>query len=106
MLTASASPWPWAQSTKPFGSGNSVVFHPQPFHEYAVPGTLAAVAATAASVPGTAYSWNGWGWNTTLFPDPKGFVDWAHGQGLALAVNIHPTINSNDPRYDATVAKT
>jgi alpha-glucosidase (family GH31 glycosyl hydrolase) len=65
-----------------------------------------AVAAAAASVPGTAYSWNAWQWNTTLFPDPKRLVDWAHGEGIDLAVNIHPTINTNDPRYAATTAKT
>lgn len=66
----------------------------------------AAVAAAVAGAPGRPYSWNGWDWNHELFPDPKGFADWAHAQGLQLAVNIHPTINSNDPRYPATVART
>jgi alpha-glucosidase (family GH31 glycosyl hydrolase) len=66
----------------------------------------AAVAATAASAPGTGYSWNAWDWNRTLFPDPAAFVKWAHDEGIDLAANIHPTINTNDPRYAATIAKT
>jgi hypothetical protein len=65
----------------------------------------AAVAAIVAGAPGLPYSWNGWEWNTSLFPDPQRFIDWAHGQGLSLAVNIHPTIDSNDPRYPAAVAQ-
>lgn len=43
------------------------------------------------------FGWNGWDWNREAFPDPKGFVDWAHGQGIALALNIHPSIGSKDP---------
>ena len=56
-----------------------------------------------AGAPGGTYSWNGWDWNTGLFADPQRFVDWAHGQGLSLAINIHPSIDSNDPHYPATV---
>ncbi len=59
----------------------------------------AAVAAGVVGTPGRAYSWNGWDWNTDEFPDPRGFVDWAHGQGLSLALNIHPSINSTDPHF-------
>jgi hypothetical protein len=53
-----------------------------------------------------AYSWNGWEWNRTLFPNPKKFISWAHRHGIDIAVNIHPSIDSTDPRYASTVAKT
>ncbi len=67
----------------------------------------AVLAATVAGAPGKPFSWNAWSWNTDLFPDPKAFIDWAHGNGIgSVAVNIHPTIDSNDPRYPGVVAKT
>ena len=50
--------------------------------------------------------WNAWEWNASLFPDPKSFADWAHGQGLSLVANVHPTIDTNDPRYPAVAAQT
>jgi glycosyl hydrolase family 31/ricin-type beta-trefoil lectin protein/uncharacterized protein DUF5110/carbohydrate binding protein with CBM6 domain len=43
--------------------------------------------------------WNGWNWNTALFPDPQGFLDWTGQQGLSVSLNIHPSIATNDPRY-------
>jgi alpha-glucosidase (family GH31 glycosyl hydrolase) len=64
-----------------------------------------AAAAIVAGAPGLPYSWNGWDWDTTLFPDPQRFIGWAHSQGLSLAINIHPTIDSQDPRYPAAVAQ-
>lgn len=64
----------------------------------------AAVAASVAGAPGRPYSWDGWEWNPTLFPDPRGFIDWAHRQGIAIALNIHPSISTNDPQYPATNA--
>ncbi|MCX6397240.1 MAG: DUF5110 domain-containing protein [Propionibacteriales bacterium] len=63
--------------------------------------TGAAVASTAVGAPGMDFSWNGWDWNTGLFPDPDGFVRWAHQRGITLAANIHPSINSNDPAFPA-----
>ncbi len=66
----------------------------------------AAIAAAAVGAPGRPYSWNGWEWDTTLFPDPKAFIDWAHGQGLSITVNIHPSISSHDPKWAATEAQT
>src|SRR3546814_15460224 len=51
----------------------------------------------AGARPGDPCSWNGWDWNRTLFPDPQGFVDWAHAQGLALAIKVHPSIDTADP---------
>jgi hypothetical protein len=65
----------------------------------------AAAAANLAGAPGRPYSWNGWEWDTELFPNPQQFIDWAHSQGLSLAINIHPSIDSTDPRYGATVAQ-
>jgi hypothetical protein len=46
--------------------------------------------------------WNGWNWNTTLFPDPQGFMEWTRAQGLVVPLNVHPTINNNDPKFAAT----
>ncbi|WP_329172457.1 ricin-type beta-trefoil lectin domain protein [Streptomyces sp. NBC_01477] len=45
--------------------------------------------------------WNGWNWNSALFPDPQAFVNWTKQQGLAVAMNIHPSINGDDPRFAA-----
>ena len=43
--------------------------------------------------------WNGWNWNSALFPDPQGFLNWTKQQGLSVSMNIHPTIAENDPKY-------
>ncbi len=43
--------------------------------------------------------WDGWEWNRALFPDPAGFLDWAHGQGLLVGFNVHPSITGADPRF-------
>jgi alpha-glucosidase (family GH31 glycosyl hydrolase) len=29
-------------------------------------------------------------WDNDLFPDPQGFLDWAHGAGLTVGLNLHP----------------
>ncbi|MEV6520317.1 TIM-barrel domain-containing protein [Longispora sp. NPDC051575] len=47
-------------------------------------------------------AWNGWEWNQNLFPDPKGFMTWAAGQGLKVSLNVHPSIATGDPKYSAT----
>ncbi|MGC5167999.1 TIM-barrel domain-containing protein [Luteimicrobium sp. DT211] len=54
------------------------------------------VVDTDFKSPGT---WNGWEMDTSKFPDPKGFFDWAHGEGLHTALNIHPSIDANDPHF-------
>ncbi len=36
------------------------------------------------------YGWEGYDWNTELFPDPKGFLKWVHAQGLRVTLNNHP----------------
>ncbi|TVT19497.1 DUF5110 domain-containing protein [Amycolatopsis acidiphila] len=46
--------------------------------------------------------WNGWNWNPALFPDPQAFLDWAGQQGLAVSLNVHPSIAGDDPRFAAT----
>jgi len=58
-----------------------------------------------AGAPGRPYSWDGWEWNTSLFPDPRGFMNWAHGHGLSVALNIHPSISTNDPKFPAANAQ-
>jgi alpha-glucosidase (family GH31 glycosyl hydrolase) len=64
----------------------------------------AAAAAIVAGAPGKPYSWDGWEWDPTLFGDPQRFVDWAHSQGLSIALNIHPSISTNDPAFPQATA--
>ncbi|MBI3553761.1 MAG: DUF5110 domain-containing protein [Elusimicrobia bacterium] len=33
--------------------------------------------------------WTGYSWNKELFPDPEGFLKWAHGEGLFATLNDH-----------------
>ncbi|HWA64878.1 MAG TPA: TIM-barrel domain-containing protein [Mycobacteriales bacterium] len=67
---------------------------------------LAPVLAGAVVGSGRAFSWNGWEWNRSLFPHPAQFLRWLHRQGVDVALNIHPSIDSTDPKYAATVART
>lgn len=46
-------------------------------------------------------SWNGWNWSTQYFPAPVTFLTWAHQQGLKISLNIHPTIQGDDPKFAA-----
>lgn len=34
--------------------------------------------------------WTGYTWNPKYFPDPEGFLKWAHQQGLKVTLNLHP----------------
>ncbi|MFD4675289.1 TIM-barrel domain-containing protein [Lentzea sp. NPDC058450] len=43
--------------------------------------------------------WNGWRMDQAKFPDPQGFLDWAHGEGLHSTLNIHPSIQGDDPDF-------
>ncbi len=43
-------------------------------------------------------TWNGWEWNSALFPQPRSFLRWAASQGLHVVLNVHPSIGPNDPR--------
>ncbi|HYF26891.1 MAG TPA: TIM-barrel domain-containing protein [Baekduia sp.] len=65
----------------------------------------AQIASAVVGAPGGRYSWNGWGWNAQMFPDPGGFVRWAHAQGIELGLNVHPSISSAAPEYPATEAR-
>ncbi|MEZ0068111.1 alpha-glucosidase (family GH31 glycosyl hydrolase) [Streptacidiphilus sp. MAP12-20] len=44
-------------------------------------------------------AWDGWSWNTSLFPNPQAFMNWTKQQGLAVALNVHPSITETDPHY-------
>ncbi|MEU0877401.1 TIM-barrel domain-containing protein [Lentzea sp. NPDC005914] len=44
-------------------------------------------------------TWNGWQFDRAKFPDPQGFLDWAHGEGLHSTLNIHPSIQGTDPDF-------
>jgi alpha-glucosidase (family GH31 glycosyl hydrolase) len=46
--------------------------------------------------------WNGWNWNTSLFPNAQAFLDWARAQGLHVTLNIHPSIQGDDPQFAST----
>src|SRR5215207_3811643 len=59
-------------------------------------------AATAVGAPDRPYSWNGWDWNRDLYPDPPRFFRWAKAAGLETGLNIHPSINSRDPKFPET----
>ncbi|MGI8460634.1 MAG: TIM-barrel domain-containing protein [Solirubrobacterales bacterium] len=45
------------------------------------------------------HAWNGWNWDPAMFPDPPGFFDWAHREGIAVSLNTHPSITAEDPRF-------
>ena len=62
----------------------------------------AAIAAAAVGAPGLPYSWNAWDWNRDLYPDPRRFFGWADRQGIEVGLNIHPSINSEDPLFTET----
>ncbi len=69
-------------------------------------GALAPVGAVVQGRPlDTQSSWNGWGWNREKFPDPRGFIRSMHSRGLAVNLNIHPSIGSADPQWTGAQAR-
>ena len=44
-------------------------------------------------------TWDGWEWNSSLFPDPTAFEDWAASQDIHVALNVHPSVANDDPLY-------
>ncbi|MGH9090981.1 MAG: TIM-barrel domain-containing protein [Acidimicrobiales bacterium] len=42
--------------------------------------------------------WNGWEWNTSLFPHAAAFLSWARAHGIDVTLNIHSSIASDDPK--------
>ena len=39
---------------------------------------------------GHTMGWSGYTWNKLLFPDPQGFLEHMHDEGLKLTLNLHP----------------
>ena len=37
------------------------------------------------------HGWTGYSWNTELFPDHKGMLDWLHEKGFKVPLNVHPS---------------
>jgi alpha-glucosidase (family GH31 glycosyl hydrolase) len=52
---------------------------------------------------GEASGWTGYTFNRSLFPDPKAFMRWAHGQNLRITLNLHPAsgVMPHEERYEA-----
>jgi hypothetical protein len=44
-------------------------------------------------------TWNGWQMDQSKFPDPQGFLDWVHSEGMHSTLNIHPSIQGTDPDF-------
>ena len=43
-------------------------------------------------------NWDGWEWNSALFPQPAAFLQWAHSRGIDVTLNIHSSIAVDDPK--------
>ena len=67
------------------------------------PGCVVFNSGTGAP-PDAPCSWNGWEWEDSAFPDPEAFLAWAHDAGLQVSLNVHPSINATDPKFDETNA--
>lgn len=46
-------------------------------------------------------NWNGWEWNASLFPDPARFLQWAGARDIHVTLNVHSSIEDNDPKLPA-----
>ncbi len=46
--------------------------------------------------------WTGYTWNPKFFPDPHGFLDWIHQQGLRATLNLHPHdgVKKHEARFE------
>jgi Glycosyl hydrolases family 31/Domain of unknown function (DUF5110)/Carbohydrate binding module (family 6)/IPT/TIG domain len=49
-------------------------------------------------------TWDGWQWNSSLFPDPTSFLAWARSQDIDVALNVHSSVASDDPSYSQAQA--
>lgn len=47
--------------------------------------------------------WTGYTWNRELFPDPAGFLAFAHERDLRVGLNLHPAegVHPHEDQYDA-----
>jgi hypothetical protein len=43
-------------------------------------------------------NWDGWEWNSSLFPHPAAFLQWARSRGIDVTLNIHSSIAVDDPK--------
>lgn len=43
-------------------------------------------------------NWDGWEWNSALFPHPTSFLQWARSKGIDVTLNIHSSIAVDDPK--------
>jgi hypothetical protein len=52
---------------------------------------------------GERLGWTGYTWDSTYFPDPKGFLDWCGEDGLRTPLNLHPAsgIQPHEVQYPA-----
>ena len=50
--------------------------------------------------------WTGYTWNRDLFPDPAGFLEWLHANGLRVTLNVHPAdgVRAFEDAYPAMAA--
>jgi len=42
-------------------------------------------------------NWDGWEWDSTLFPHPSAFLQWANAKHIDVTLNIHSSIALDDP---------
>ena len=50
-------------------------------------------------------AWDGWEWNTSLFPAPQqSFLNYVRQQGIHVTLNVHASIADDDPQLAATQA--
>lgn len=49
--------------------------------------------------------WWHWDWNTKAFPNPEGFLSWAHSKDVQVTLNIHPDLLlSTDSHFEPFLA--
>ncbi len=46
-------------------------------------------------------NWDGWEWNTSLFPRPSAFLQWARSKDVGVTLNVHSSIAVDDPKVSA-----
>jgi alpha-glucosidase (family GH31 glycosyl hydrolase) len=61
------------------------------------------------------FAWHNFGWKggydwSPVFPDPKGFLGWAHGNGIKISLNDHPgygdeSVLSDDDSHAAEIRR-
>ena len=49
-------------------------------------------------------NWNGWQWTPNYFQDPNRFLAWTESEGLDVILNVHPSVSTDDPSFEAANA--